>query len=334
MPDGAISFPILGDFYINPTKYFAIGSLKIHWYGVIIACGFLLAVMYACKRAPEFGLTSDNILDAVIYGLPAAIICGRAYYVIFYWSLYKDNLSEIIKLWHGGIAMYGVIIGAVLTTVVYTKRHKISLLALLDVVSLGFLIGQFIGRWGNFINREAFGYETTLPWKMGLTYDGVTTYVHPTFLYESLWNFVGFILIHLFSKKHRKFDGEIFAMYLGWYGFGRMFIEGLRTDSLYLFGTGIRVSQLLAFVTFLIAVCYILITRFKIKPAPEKMFVNRVKLQENEADAEEAAETSETVDETEDTETTETTESTETEEINDTVNSEPESTDDDTSGQA
>lgn len=275
MPDGAISFPILGDFYVNPAKYFQIGSLKVHWYGVIIAVGFLLAVIYACNRAHEFGLESDNILDAVIYGLPTAIICGRAYYVIFYWELYKDNPSEIIKVWHGGIAMYGVLLGAILTTVIYTRRHKISLLAFLDVVSLGFLIGQFIGRWGNFINREAHGYETDIFCRMGLTANGVTTYVHPTFLYESLWNFVGFILIHLFSKKHRKYDGQIFACYIGWYGFGRMLIEGIRTDSLYLFNTGIRVSQLLAFLSFLVAASILLLNKFKFKPDPAKMFVNR-----------------------------------------------------------
>lgn len=278
MPDGAISFPILGDLYINPTKYFEIGSLKIHWYGVIIACGFLLAVLYASKRASEFGLTSDNILDAVIYGLPISVICGRAYYVIFYWSLYEDNLSEIVKIWHGGIAMYGVIIGAVLTLVIYTRLHKLPLTAFLDIVGLAFMIGQFIGRWGNFINREAYGYTTDLPWRMGLTINGETTYVHPTFLYESLWNFVGFIIIHLFSKKHRKYDGQIFAMYVGWYGFGRMLIEGLRTDSLYLFNTEIRVSQMLACLTCIAALIYLAINKFKIKPDPQNMFVNRVRL--------------------------------------------------------
>ena len=275
MPDGAISFPMLGDFYINPSKYFQIGSLKIHWYGVIIAVGFLLAVIYACKRANEFGLSPDDILDAVIYGLPTAIICGRIYYVVFYWDLYKDNPSEIIKVWHGGIAMYGVLIGAILTCIIFTRKRKISLLAFLDVVSLGFLIGQFIGRWGNFINREAYGYETEIFCRVGLTRNGVTTYVHPTFLYESLWNFVGFIIIHLYSKKHRRYDGQIFACYIAWYGFGRMFIEGMRTDSLYLFNTGIRVSQLLAFVSFLVAGTILLLNRFKFKHDPADMFVNR-----------------------------------------------------------
>ncbi len=275
MPDGAISFPMFGDFYINPTRYISIGGLKIHWYGVIICTGFILAVIYACKRADEFGLEADNILDAVIFGMPTAIIFGRIYYVVFYWDLYKDNLSEIVKVWHGGIAMYGVLLGAIITCVIYTRHKKISLLAFLDLIAIGFMIGQFIGRWGNFINREAHGYETEVLWRMGITENGVTKYYHPTFFYESLWNFVGFILIHLYSKKYRTFDGEIFLCYISWYGFGRMIIEGMRTDSLYLFNTGIRVSQLVAFLSFVIGGGILLYIKFKIRPDPDKMFVRR-----------------------------------------------------------
>lgn len=285
MPDGAISFPILGDFYVNPTKYFSLGSLKIHWYGVIIATGFLLAVIYCSHRAPEFGLTADHIYDVILWGLPMGIIFGRAYYVVFYWELFEGtSLLNIIAVWNGGIAMYGVILGALLTLIVYAHRHKLPLTPFLDDIMLGFIIGQFIGRWGNFINRECYGYETTLPWRMGLTQGGVTTYVHPTFLYESLWNFVGFILIHTFSKKHRRYDGQIFLLYSCWYGFGRMLVEGLRTDSLYLFNTGIRVSQLVAGLSFVIAGVLLLINRFVIKHDPQDMFVYRSLRQAGEAD--------------------------------------------------
>jgi phosphatidylglycerol:prolipoprotein diacylglycerol transferase len=205
-----------------------------------------------------------------------AIICARIYYVVFNWSLYADAPSEIIKIWHGGLGMYGVLIGAILAMVIYTRYKKLSLLAFLDLVCMGFLIGQFLGRWGNFMNREAFGYETTVFCRMGLTLNGVTIYVHPTFLYESLWNFLGFILIHFFSKKHRRYDGQIFLMYLCWYGFGRMFIEGLRTDSLYLFNTGIRVSQLVAFLCFVICGALLIYNKVKVQHDPADMFVNKV----------------------------------------------------------
>jgi phosphatidylglycerol:prolipoprotein diacylglycerol transferase len=252
--NATISFPIFGDFSINPTRYFTIFSHRFYWYGLIIAVGFLLAVMYGLKRAKDFGLTQDDIINMLICAVPTAVVCARAYYVIFNFSQYRDNLSDIFKIWEGGLAIYGGIIGAVIAVVIYCRVKKIKVGAMLDVGALGLFIGQAIGRWGNFINREAYGSSTTLPWRMGLTNSaGTTIYVHPCFLYESLWNILGFVIMHFISKKHRKYDGQIFILYMGWYGLGRMFIESFRTDSLYLFSTNIRVSQLLAGITLLVA---------------------------------------------------------------------------------
>ena len=275
LPNAAISFPILGDLTLNPQRYIEIGSFKIYWYAIIIATGFLLAVIYAMKRAPQFGLVGDNILDMVIVCVPAAIICARIYYVICEWQLYKDNLGDIFKIWQGGLGMYGVIFGGVLAVLIYSRYKKIPFGTLMDVGSFGLLIGQTIGRWGNFMNREAFGYQTDLPWKMGLTQNGSTIYVHPTFLYESIWNAAGFIIIHLYSKKHRRYDGQILAMYLAWYGFGRMLVEGLRTDSLYIPGTGIRTSQLVALLTFICAAVFLLWNRYKVHHDLAELYVNK-----------------------------------------------------------
>ena len=243
-----ISFPMLGDFSINPPNSFEVFGFSIYWYGVIIAAGFLLAVLYCMHRCGEFGLNSDNVLDTLIVGTPLAIIGARLYYVVFYFDLYRDNLWEIFAIRDGGLAIYGGIIGAIIGLLIVSRWRRFSALAMLDLGCFGMLIGQFVGRWGNFINREAYGAETEIFCRMGLTdpVTGNTIYVHPTFLYESLWNFLGFVLLHIFSKKfERRFDGQFFLMYVAWYGFGRMLIEGLRTDSLYIPGTVIRVSQLL-----------------------------------------------------------------------------------------
>ncbi len=276
MADGTITFPLLGDIALNPAPSFKVGPLTIHWYGVIIAAGFFLAVLYCAKRSRQFGLRDDNIYDAVIIGLPVSLIFARLYYIIFYPELFKNaSFLDYIAIWNGGIAIYGGVIGAFLTVIVYSRIKKIKPLALLDLVSIGFLIGQFIGRWGNFMNREAYGYETTLPWRMGLTYGGVTTYVHPTFLYESLWNFIGFFILHFLSKK-RRYDGEVLLMYLAWYGLGRTVIEGLRTDSLYIPGTAIRVSQLLAAVTCVVSVALLIINRTVRKHDPKDLLVNKL----------------------------------------------------------
>ncbi len=272
---------MLGDFSINPAPWFKVGPLTVHWYGVIIATGFLLAVLYCAKRAPEFGMSADNVFDVIILGVPLAIIGARIYFCAFHWDLFRDDPISVLYIWEGGLGMYGVIGGAVLATVIYCKRKKLSLLAFLDMVCFGFIIGQTLGRWGNFMNREAFGYETDIFCRMVLTLPSGKSYsVHPTFLYESLWNLVGFTLMHLASKRYRRFDGQVFLWYLGWYGFGRMLVEGLRTDSLYVWGTDIRVSQLVSFVLFLLSLAILLYNRFVRRPDPAKMFVNRKKAAE------------------------------------------------------
>ncbi len=277
-----ILFPILGDFAINPPQYIEIGSIRIYWYGVIIAVGFLLAAAYVLKNVGRFGLTQDNILDMIIFGVPAGIIGARLYYVIFNWAEYKNDLSEIYKIWNGGLAIYGAIIAAVVVLLIYCRAKKVPVTPTLDAGSLGLLIGQSIGRWANFINREAYGSVTELPWRMGLrtTYANTgsqyTNYVHPTFLYESLWNLLGFIFLHWYSKKHRRYDGQIFAMYVAWYGFGRMIIEGLRADSLYIGSSDIRVSQMVALFSCFVALIVLIINRLSRVHRPEELYVNRV----------------------------------------------------------
>ncbi len=275
MENASISFPMLGDLTINPPASFKVGPLTVHWYGVIIATGFFLAVLYCAKRAHEFGMKPDNVYDVIILGVPLALICARIYFCVFHWDLFRDDPISVLYIWQGGIGMYGVIAGAVLATVIYCRRKKLSILAFLDMACFGFIIGQFIGRWGNFMNREAFGYETDIFCRMGLTENGVTYYVHPTFLYESLWNFVGFLFMHFWSKKHRRYDGQMLLVYFAWYGCGRMLIEGLRTDSLYLFNTGIRVSQLVSFILLIASTAILVYNRFVRRPDPANMFVNR-----------------------------------------------------------
>lgn len=279
---GAISFPNLG-IEINPSRVaFSVFGKEIYWYGLIIAIGFTLAVIYGMRRAKQFGLTDDHILDILFAAVPSAIICARLYYCVFEWELYANNPISILYIWEGGLAIYGAVIGAVIAVIIYSRIKKVPLGPMMDIGGLGLLIGQMVGRWGNFINREAFGGLTDSFLKMGLTnVAGEVFYVHPTFLYESLWNLTGFVLLHFYSKK-RKFDGEVFAGYVAWYGLGRAWIEGLRTDSLYLFGTGIRVSQLIAIVSFVLSGSYILYVRLKKKPDPANLLVNRLKDDERE----------------------------------------------------
>ena len=198
-----ISFPAIG-LTINPERFIEIGPMKIHFYGLIIALGLILAVVYACRRSKEFGLRDDDILDGVLWVTPFAIICARAYYVIFQWdALYADNPISALYIWQGGLAIYGGVIGAVIGIIVFCRIKKIKIATVLDLVSMGFLIGQAMGRWGNFFNREAFGAETDVLWKMGLLQsNGEVMYVHPTFLYESLWNFCGLLILHV-ASRHR-----------------------------------------------------------------------------------------------------------------------------------
>ena len=268
-----ISFPSLG-IEVNPPRTLELGPLTIHYYGLIIAVGLLLAVWYCCRRSKEFGLTDDHVLDGLILVLPIAIICARIYYCVFSWEDFRDNPISVFYIWNGGIAIYGGVLGAIFGMWIFSKWKKLKLTAVLDLVMMGFLIGQFIGRWGNFMNREAFGAETDSFLRMGLTHSvtGQTTYFHPTFLYESAWNFVGFILIHFLSKK-RKYDGQVALYYAAWYGLGRSLIEGLRMDSLY-WGP-FRVSQMLAAVTCLSAVAVLIWNLFR-PHDPADMFVNQV----------------------------------------------------------
>ena len=324
---GTISFPGLG-LSFNPSRVaFSIGSKPIYWYGIIIAAGFLLAVYYAMRRADQFGLTQDNIIDMLICAVPLAIIGARAYYCLFSWNLYKDDPIRVLYIWEGGLAIYGGVIGAVIGLFLYTKVKKVKTSALLDIGGLGLLIGQSIGRWGNFMNREAFGAQTDSFLRMGLTdASGATIYVHPTFLYESVWNLVGLLILHFYSKR-RKFDGQIFLMYLGWYGLGRMFIEGLRTDSLYVGSSNLRVSQLLAGICFLAVVIFLVYDKIFREHDPKDLYVNQVAQQK----AAEAVEATEAAAEDAVSEVEETAEDTETVEVEEAAGTEAEAAPEDAS---
>lgn len=274
-----ISFPSLG-ITMNPPSSFTIGPLTIHLYGVIIAAGLMLAVLYACRRSREFGIKEDDVIDGVLWVTPFAIICARLYYCLFSWDSYADDPISILYIWNGGLAIYGGVIGAAIGVIVFCKIKKIKIPALLDLVALGFLIGQAMGRWGNFFNREAFGCRTDSFFRMGLlnSITGTVSYFHPTFLYESVWNVIGFVMLH-FASKHRQYDGQIALGYAAWYGLGRTFIEGLRTDSLYL---GVfRVSQLLAAVTCFAALVVLVWQMFR-PHDPARLLVNQTALREQE----------------------------------------------------
>lgn len=247
-----ITFPGLGLSFQMERVAFSLLGKDIYWYGIIIALGFLLGVSFASKQADRLGVSQDDLLDVLLFGAPMGIICARIYYVVFYLELYTRadgsfDWGEAIAIWDGGIAIYGGIIGSVLTCFVVCKVKKCSFFSMLDTYSFGFFTGQAIGRWGNFVNQEAYGGTTTLPWRMGLTLsNGAYIEVHPTFLYECLWNLVGLALLFFIVRHHRKFEGMLFSFYAFWYGLGRFWIEGLRSDSLYFFQTGIRVSQMVA----------------------------------------------------------------------------------------
>ena len=279
-----ISFPSLG-IELDPPRGFQLFGLDIRFYGIIIAIGLLLAVIYGLKRRKQFGLKEDDILDGVLGIVPFAIICARAYYCIFSWDEFAAKPISVLYIWQGGLAIYGGVIGAVIGVVVFCLIKKIRLGAVLDLVALGFLIGQCIGRWGNFFNREAFGAETEGFFRMGL-YDYVAekfTYFHPTFLYESLWNLVGFIGLHFLSKK-RQYDGQVALGYAAWYGLGRTLIEGLRMDSLYL--GPFRVSQLLAAISCFAAATALVVLAFR-KHDRNKLFVHVMEEKEAAAALEE-----------------------------------------------
>lgn len=255
-----VSFPGLGinGLQINPIVI-SIGEFKITWYGVIIMTGLLLAVVYAMTVSKKrYGIDPDKLLNCVIVGLVTAIVGARLYYVAFEWERYSKDLSKIFSINEGGLAIYGGLIGALIGGLIVAKISRMNIPALLDLAVLGFLIGQGIGRWGNFTNQEAFGTPTDLPWGMISENTGGVT-VHPCFLYESLWCLLGFVVLHFFSKYLRKYDGQVFLMYLVWYGAERTVVEGLRTDSLMTPILNLRVSQVLSAVLVLIGLVFLII---------------------------------------------------------------------------
>lgn len=258
-----IQFPGLHLSFNVGDSVFTIGDFALRWYGVLIAAGLLLAMLYAMKRSAEWNVSVDDLSDVIIFSIIFGIIGARLYYIIFDPNRSTDFTSFVdwVNIRNGGLGIYGGIIASFLTAFVVCRIKKISVGAVYDLAGLGFLIGQAIGRWGNFFNREAYGAATNLPWRMVV--DNTGTAYHPCFLYESLWCILGFVLLHIYSKRHRKFNGEIFLMYVMWYGFGRFFIEGLRTDSLYL-GT-MKVSQVVAMLSFVTALILTIIRRVQLR---------------------------------------------------------------------
>ncbi len=256
-----ISFPGLGikEFKLNPEAFNLFGR-PVMWYGVIISVAMILAVLYVLYRAKHSeGIKTDDVFDFAIWAIPLGVVGARIYYVATKFEEYKadtplETLKNCIAIWEGGIAIYGAIIGGALGLYIAARLKKIKVLKAFDMAAPAVMIAQAIGRWGNFCNAEAHGGPTDLPWRMGIRNDEfpTTVYVHPTFLYESLWNVLGFVLINIIYKK-KKYDGQILVMYLTWYGFGRMLIEGLRTDSLYVLG--FRISQVVGFLCFFIGIC-------------------------------------------------------------------------------
>ena len=275
--DSVISFPALGNLTLNPPSYITVFGRPIYFYGILIALGFLLAILYCSRHAPDFGIKQDDFYDMALWLIPLCIVGARLYFVAFRWSDYADNPASILAVWEGGLAIYGGIIAGVLCVVFVCRRKKVPVSAMLDLCVYGLLIGQILGRWGNFMNREAFGAETTVFCRMGLTDpSGHTIYVHPTFLYESLWNLIGLIFLIVFRNRgKRRYDGQCALLYFFWYGLGRAWIEGLRTDSLYLGSSGIRVSQALSLLLILVMGALLLIQSRR-PHSPEDLYVNRV----------------------------------------------------------
>ncbi len=288
-----VVFPKLGlDFHINDTA-FTIFGLEIKWYGLFITAGMLLAMIYGFSQMKKYGIDPDRAIDAVLGGVLGGLVGARLFYVIMSWDSYSDDLMSIFNIRNGGLAIYGGIIGALAVGGLIAKLRKLKLLPLFDIVGIGLLLGQGIGRWGNFTNQEAFGCNTNTlfgmssgsiqQWIMNhgetatLPSDeviAVSQPVHPCFLYESVWCLLGFVLLAIFAKKIRKYDGQIFLIYIAWYGLGRFFIEGLRTDSLMI--GSLRVSQVLAAVCFVVSIILQLVIGFKVKRMGEdyQLYVN------------------------------------------------------------
>ena len=269
------------------SKILDLGFTEVRWYGAIIAFGFLLAVLFGGRTAYVWNINLDKMIDVLIFGTVGAIVGARAYYVIFKWDYYSQHLSEIPKIWEGGLAIYGGIIGGILCAYIVCKVEKMNFWNLLDMVGISLLIGQGIGRSGNYANQEAFGGITYKNW--GMMSDTVVSYisankaefglegienvaeyiaendlyVHPTFFYESVWCILGFFVLYVILKKFRKFSGQLFLCYGLWYGAERLIVEGMRTDSLYIGNTSLRASQLLSLA--IVLVCGTLLVALTIK---------------------------------------------------------------------
>lgn len=283
-----VAFPGLGiePFQLNRVAFTIPGiNWPVYWYGIIFAAAFLLAILYVSKRAPTFGLDPDRALDVVLGGALGGIIGARAYFVIFSWDQYKDNLADIFKIWEGGIAIYGSVIGGFIAGYLTCRLRRVKFLPMADLAVGGLILGQAIGRWGNFVNIEAFGSVTDGAWRMSspaaadfllrtgqidqTAADQIaagTLGVHPTFFYESVWCLLGFLLI-VWLTGRRRFDGQLTLVYAGWYGLGRSVIEGLRTDSL-MWGS-VRVSQALAVILVIASVVTKVVIARKIKGAED-----------------------------------------------------------------
>ncbi len=258
--------------------------LTVRWYGVIIAFGLTLAVLFGGRTAYKWKMDINKMLDVLIFGAVGGIVGARLYYVFSKWEMYSAQPEKIFAIWEGGLAIYGGLIGGIIAGLIVCKVEKLNVLNLLDLCGMSFLIGQGIGRWGNFANQEAFGTNTTLPWGMysvkteeylsSLDYTSLgldpTAPVHPTFLYESLWCIMSFVILYIICKKFRKFSGQIFLGYGILYGLERFIVEGIRTDSLYIGNTNLRTSQVLSLAIFLVSlVLYIIFTvKYTKNPKP------------------------------------------------------------------
>jgi phosphatidylglycerol:prolipoprotein diacylglycerol transferase len=319
-----VGFPGLGigDFSVN-SVIVRIGGFALNWYGLIIAAGFLLAVIYCLRRVGEFSLKQDEFIDMLLFAVPSAIIGARLYYCAFNWDDYKDDLVQILFIREGGLAIYGAVIASFLACGVFCWVRRIHAGAILDLAVLGLLIGQALGRWGNFFNVEVYGKETTLPWRMHVVSAWGTDRgnVHPLFFYEFLWTSLGFLLLHLLSRK-RRFNGQLLLLYIAWYGLGRAALEGLRDTQYVLYiGSNIAVSQLLAAVSAIAALLLLGYNYVFKQHDPEDIgawAVARAEFFAAKAAPEEAEETEETEEATEEPEETEeTAEETQTEETDD-----------------
>lgn len=279
-----ISFPGLGigEFNVDSVAFTVFG-IEIAWYAIFITFGMLCAITYAIVQSKKIGVSIDDVIDYALFTIPIGVIGARLYYVLTELEHYKTFL-DVINIREGGLAIYGGIIAGTLTVVGVSHVKKIDFFAFGDCVAPGVLLAQGIGRWGNFMNGEAFGYETEIFCRMGLQNfltSGKMMYVHPTFFYESFWNLMGVLLVYLFAKFiGKKYDGQLILLIFGWYGLGRMFIEGLRTDSLYIPGTELRISQVLAACIFV--VCLILLVFFAIKKPKKPLYKKAVVEGKNE----------------------------------------------------